>query len=451
MASLTTVPAIGVRRASSGGGGGSTEQLGGTRSYGTVMLVYPSLQINAALMEQSAINTGGNVELFRDFGTYSRCQVTLRWAPEDGSGLYTREVTQTFPNQASLVGYVDANTARLFDGSSAEYVVMEVFDIEDSLIVPPAKVYGQNRAYATMVRKSPRGRYHAYQTGSAAYTAGRSFSTPIATALKQIWDDLGYPNVLPPPASWGANEFSLFWLSRNRMRRYDMPQFSPASLQIPGEVGQDRKVYNSNTGTITDRAPVGFATGYNPGASERVSYASINALGGVTAISYQDSWRGLGVALGSGGSILVGYPLIREFAPGEFEYSIFVKPVGVDTFSFEVFDPARYRLEAVGVLRNDFRPKLRPLTLSQPDGTEQAGARTAGFINSGAVAQALGLQPNRFQAAYAGSHGYRSGSVRFQYRDLVTGRVSGLSSAAIKPVWRQRARPFALMVRNQIT
>jgi hypothetical protein len=451
MASLTTVPAIGVRRASSGGGGGSTEQLGGTRSYGTVMLVYPSLQINAALMEQSAINTGGNVELFRDFGTYSRCQVTLRWAPEDGSGPYTREVTQTFANQASLVAYVAANTALQVDGTSAEYVVMEIFDVEDSLIVPPAKVYGQNRAYATMVRLSPRGRYHAYQTGSAAYTAGRSFSTPIAIALKQIWDALGYPNVLPPPALWGADEFSLFWLSRNRMRRYDMPQFSPASLQIPGEVGQDRKVYNSNTGTITDRATVGFATGYNPGASERVSYASINSTGSVTGISYQDSWRGLGVALGSGGSILVGYPLIREFAPGEFEYSVFVKPVGVDTFSFEAFDPARYRLEAVGVLRNDFRPKLRPLTLSQPNGTEQAGARTAGFITSGAVAQALGLQPNRFQQAYAGSHGYRSGSVRFQYRDLVTGRVSGLSSAAIKPVWRQRARPFALMVRNQIT
>ena len=437
----------------SGGGGGSTEQLGGTRSYGTVAIVLPARQINAALMEQSAIDAGGNVELFRDFDAhYTRCQVTLRWAPEDGFGPYTREVTQTFSDRASLVAYVAANTTPQIDGTSAEYVVMEVFDIEDSLIVPPSKVYGQNRAYATMVRLDPYGgRYHGYKTGSAAHTAGRAFSTPIAIALKRIWDDLGYPNILPPAASWGPDEFSLFWLSRNRMRRYDMPQFNGSSLQVPDGAGLDRKVYNATTATITDRAPVGFATGYNPGASQRVTYASINSAGSVTGINFVDSWRGLGVALGSGGSILVGYPLIREFAPGEYEYSIFIKPVGVDTFSFEAFDPTRYRLEAVGVLRNDFRPKLRPLTLSQPNGAEQAGGRTAGFINSGDIARALGLQPVRFQQAYAGSHGYRSGSVRFQYRDLETNRVSGFSSAEIKPVWRQRARPFCLMVRNQIT
>lgn len=433
-----------------GGGGGLTDQLGGARSYGTAMIGIPSRLLTEPIMLTNVNSTGGNVEIFRDFQYYSLCQVTLRWGSEDGNGTYIREHTQTFPDRASIVAYVAANTTLQPDGSSAEYVVMEVFDIEDALIVPPSKVYGQNRAFATMVRYDPSGgRYHGYRTGSAAHTAGRNFSTEIARMLRQIWAGLGYP-ALPAPETWGPDEFSLFWLSRNRMRRYDMPQFNAQSLQIPASAGQDRKVFNTGTNTIADRLG-GFPAVYNSLASEPITYASIDSVGTVYPINYSDSWRELSVTLGFGRSILVGYPLICEPTPGVFEYSVFIKPVGVDTFSFEVFDPARYRLEAVGVLRNDFRPKLRQLTLSQPAGIQAAGSRTAGFINSGALAQIIGLQPNRFQQAFAGSHGYRSGSVRFQYRDLVTGRVSGFSSASIKPVWRQRARPFCLMVRNENT
>lgn len=421
--------------------------VGGTRTYGTAMLVYPFVPMPTTEVdvEARARFSGGNVEIVRDFDAYySRCQVRLRWADQGDVGTYTREHTQVFANRAAIVAYINANTS-VTGGQSDEYVTVEVFDVQESQLVPPAKVYGQNRVYATLVRRDPYGgRYHGYWTGSAiAADSSGGFKTPVATALKALWDSLGYPNVLPPPISWGPDEFSVFWVSRNRLRRYDMPQFNASSLSIPFGAGRDRKVYNVAVGAIVDRAASFDSTIYNAAAAQQATYVGVSPTGSITPFDLSQSWREMGLRLSSGDSILIGYPLIRDLGGGIIELSVFVKPVGVDVFSFESFDPTRYQLEAVGTLRNDFRPKVRPLSLSQA-----APSRTAGFTTVPQLASAFGLQPNRFQSAFAGSHGYRSGSIRFQYRDLDTGRISSLSTAAIKPVWRQRARPFCLMVRN---
>jgi hypothetical protein len=180
----------------------------------------------------------------------------------------------------------------------------------------------------------------------------------------------------------------------------------------------------------------------DPGTPTDVTYAYI-AAGGTSWNSFtkEAAFTELGKVISEGGSVICGYP-VQDILGRK---AVFVKPIGVDQFYFDSFDDAAYQLEAVGVWSHDGRPRLRPLSVAQAP-----AQRSSGPIDATSFASAFGASFKGLLTGIPGRHGYRTGSVAFQLRDLSTNRVSPFTSAKVQTVFRQRARPFALMVRNAV-
>lgn len=408
-----------------------------TRSYGDTTILFPGSPppFNASQALENSFRSGGHVDLISNFDAhYSQCLVRLRVV---SSSVLVASTTQRFSSLASIVSWVNANTPVSLGVFSAT-VFMTVYDEIDGNIQPPAKVYGKNRLWAGLVSRAPRRYYWQPRTRSCEY--GSVGSTSVvqarADALNGIWSILYPSSPLPPTASWTSNEFGLFWITGNRRSRYDMPTFRPVGLAIYPFGGSGRYFWN---GSAALPVSGGFYQ-YNSSANDTCAYGVFGP--GAPSFAYAfgsyGAFRFLGKSILSGMSAVVGYPLIGDSG----ELAVNIRPVGVDQWYFDSFDPSRYRLEAVGSTRHDQRPKLRnfPVTVF-PDN------RTTGPVDASSFNECFGgtlYDRNRDP----GRHSKSTGMVRFQYRDLDTGLVSPLSSPRIVPVARRRARPFSLIVVN---
>lgn len=425
-------------------GGGAA---GAIRSYGSgtaALIAFTPVPATDFNIRESILRRGGNMDFWETFDTnYSRSYVRLRFYSTGGS--LVLDTTQVFANRAAIVAFINSNIASV-GGFANQHVEIEVFDVEDSSIVPPPKIYGKNRFFAGLVSRSRQfegGKYYGYRTGSAFYSTLSSAASIAARSLilNQMWSILypGFP--MPAPATWGPNEFGCFWVPRNRLRRYDMPAFNASALRIDPGTGINRFVRNAGS-TI----PRPFTTSFfNSTAGDVVAYGTLDSSGasGFAFGSY-DAFRTIAPELANGSSVIVGYPLYSG-VPGE-NLALLVKPIGVDTFYVDVFDDSRYRLEAVGVQRENYRTRLRALS-GVPQFPLQ---RLAGPILVPDISDSFGLTPSRpLIGGQPGRHGYYTGKIRFQYRDLLTNRVSCLTQATIETISRRRARPWALLVRNE--
>lgn len=424
-------------------GGGAA---GAIRSYGSgtaALIAFTPVPATDSNIRESILRRGGNMDFWETFDSnYSRSYVRLRFYSTGGS--LVLDTTQVFANRAAITAFINANIASI-GGFADQHVEIEVFDVEDAAIVPPPKIYGKNRFFAGLVSRSKQfegGMYYGYRTGSAFY-ANLSSTASIAARsliLNQMWSILypGFP--MPAPVTWGPNEFGCFWVPRNRLRRYDMPAFNSSALRIDPGAGINRFVRNG--GLTIPRPPVTHV--FNGTAGDQVAYGSLDASGtGGFAFNSYDAFRTIAPQLANGASVIVGYPLYNGVT-GQ-NLAVLVKPIGVDTFYVDVFDDSRYRIEAVGVQRENYRTRLRVL----PSPAQYPLQRLAGPILVPDFSDSFGLTPSRpLIGGQPGRHGYTTGSVRFQYRDLLTNRVSCLTQARIETISRRRARPWALLVRN---
>lgn len=426
----------------------------GVRSYGVATLAYNGLSAPAseAAIGNAVQSNGGNVALWDYFDTtYYRCKVRLRFS--DWSDAPYLDVTRTFANRAEITTFVNDNRT-----SESVLVEMEVFDVIDGNMLPPPNVYAKNRLYSGLISRNMinrEGRYWGNKPDSCYYATYPSGSASLrALLLSEMWSKI-HPSVsMPAPGDWTAAEFGCFWLSTNRLRQYDMPQFS-GTLAIPDG---PRSATTTRYVRLFDSAPPTSAS-TEPRASgpdllstqwgtlsetPQVFYGALNpgANGFLTWSTYQ-AFQNNAIQIGRGWSVIAGYPLYRQIPETtQWELSVLIKPVGVDSFFFDTFDTDRYQLEAVGTYRNDGRLMLQQVPVAYQDYAHRSTAPV--LVNE--LYQTF--RPTRRSVA-SGRAGYGPGRVRFQYRDLLTNRVSSYSPAGIEPVVRKRARPFALMVRDR--
>lgn len=417
--------------------GASGTALPTTRSYGSTTLVFgkglQAIPASSASLLDVADRSGGHVELISRFNSdYRNCLVRIRIA--DNSGILS-ETTTRFASLAALVTWVNANVPN--NGSAfTAYAYMEVYDQIDGSTPGPPKVYGKNRFWAGLTNRAPARKYDSPGTGSCFYAnlAGTTATAVRSTLLNQMWQLLFPANPMPAPNTWTANEFGCFYISRNRYRRYDMPAFSGSALLVTPR--PDRFVRQGG-------ATLPFSSGsliYDPLAGDQVVYASLNSAGtsGTTFGSFE-AFSQLQDRLFRGESIIAAYPLQTNG-----QRAVLIKPVGQDQWYFDTFDPATFQLEAVATNREGFRNKLRVL-----NPTQAFENRSSGPLDVTAFMNAMGASLRQRTGGIPGRHGYYTGRVRFQYRNLITNQVTALTEAMIEPVVRRRARPFCFMTRNR--
>lgn len=409
------------------------------RSYGTCTLTKAANSLfptNTGLLAVEAEVGGGHIQLINEFNlNYNKCKVHLRVFPA-GSETVSLEVDQTFPNLAAIASWVNANVSN--NGSFfTSTCTMEVYDIIDSNIVPPSKVYGKNRAWASLVAEAPGGYYHRPSTSSAFYGFNSINSLELATLLNGMWTSL-YGATMPAPASWTANEFGCFWIGKNRHRKYAMPSLLNGALTTTNNTDRwERDIVALST---VSPPPTGLR--FYDIAVNTVVYASLDPFGNFAGVfDPYFAFSELAKRIMNGHSVLVGYPLKSGFGDTR---AVYLKPVGMDHFFLDSFDPAQYRVEAVGVQGQATHPRILALSLSSTP-----SQRSSSPIDGRHFGPIMGYTAEK-AGAFPGRHSYRLGSTKFQYRDLTTGYVSPVSTAAINTIWRRRLIPFGLMVRNHV-
>lgn len=420
------------------------------RSYGKLRVIMGGttpMPAGIAEIDYNCTMQSGHAELWQKFDQrYFRCQVRIAWAVYPDDAAVRREVVKTFPDRASLLAFINANTTT-GEGLAAEYVSIEVFDLVDTSIAPPPKVFGKNRFFAALISGAvynniqSKGHYHGYQTGSCYFSNSKQPQFR-ADVLNALWNALYPGSPMPATNTWTSEEFGCFWLPRNRARRYQLPAFNANSLSIPDGDGSAayRRVRLAGV-TVPRPFGAGGRTDYN-GAVPQPAYVAIDpAASSYEVVAFIDTYKALQAYLREGWSVLIGYPLIRTTEDGD-ELSVFVKPVGVDSFFFDSFDSARYQLEVVGVYDRQNYTKMKPLTVLFSDFAN----RTAGPVSSLQIADVMGFGSSRTNSYAAGRHGYNGGKAKFQLRDLQTNRVSPLSAGTVESCWRRRGRPFSLEV-----
>lgn len=408
-----------------------------TRGYGSTTVIFgnnTSFPTSGANLEVVADQSGGHLELVRDFDSfYNLCQVRIRIV--DGTGVLS-DVTQQFASRVDLVAYLNTNVPNAA-GTFTAYAYMEVFDQVDGRIAAPPKVYGKNRFWAGLTNRAP-GRYHNPGTGSCFFGSLSGSAAAVltrATTLNAIWQLLFPANPMPAPASWTGNEFGCFFINRNRYRRFDMPPFS-SILSVPPSL--DRFVRQAGSTIVF----AGAALSYDLSAGDEVAYGALSTSGLIgNGFGSFEAFSELQEHLLEGQSVVVGYPLIHGTRRG-----VLIKPIGHDQWYFDYFDDTAFRLEAIGVNRENWRNKLRPITGL----TQNFDQRSSGPIDATSFRDTFGATLRQQLGAIPGQHGYRTQRVRFQYRDLATNRVSALTQAGVETIVRRRARPFAMMTRNRL-
>lgn len=436
--------ANGVWEAGAGGGGA-----GLTRSYGDGAIVMPGMTafpliLKAALYSMNM--SGGHVDLLESFDTtYRMCLVRLR-VVDTPSGTLLASTQQRFANFAAVQTWVDANTPNNGSFFSAN-VFFDVADEIDSSVPVPTKLYGKNRLWAGLTNKASGHYYWRPKTTSCKfagppYSGSGGATLERAKVLKGIWEGL-YPALpLSAPALWTEAEFSLFWISGDRRSRYDMPLFLSQALTVVNMPASDRYSWDGASAT---QAPLGSNWAYDQTTVEKCYYGSISSTSCNLSSHFgmRAAFKNLGPAILSGESVVVGYPMTDTVSGG---HAVIIRPVGVDQWYVDNWDTTLYRLEAVGTTRHDERPKIRAINgLTQvPD------RRVAGPFNAFDIGYCFG-NTNNDRLLAPGKHSLSTGSVRLQYRNVNTGKVSPLSIPGIVPVVRKRARPFSLLVVNTHT
>jgi hypothetical protein len=383
--------------------------------------------------------SGGHLDLVTLFDTdYNLCMVRLRVL---FNGTQVTSTLQRFGSFSALLAWINANAPHS-GGSFDSYVFVDVSDEIDASVPVPTKLYGKNRLWAGLTNKAPGHHYWRPKTTSCRYanTPVSPFAaTERAKTLRAIWTILYPTAVLPDPdvTPWTDAEFSLFWIAGNLRSRYDMPIFLLQGLSILVPSPGDRYYWN---GIAPQQVVANTYFAYNAQASDKCAYGAIVASGPgfAQAFGARQAFVNLGMAILSGQSVVVGYPVVD----GVGNPAVVVRPVGVDQWYVDNYDTTQYRLEAVGSTRHDERPKIQVLSL--PQYPEQ---RAAGPFNALDIGACFGNTWSDRMAS-PGKHSLSTGSVRIQYRDTTTGKVSPLSIPHIVPVSRKRARPFSLLVKN---
>lgn len=216
-----------------------------------------------------------------------------------------------------------------------------------------------------------------------------------------------------------------------------MPSVVPSQFSIDMTVnkGKERQTLTKPGGLVTLAAN----TQYMP--TGKIAYLGIDpACSSYIVLNRRNSMAG---SENLGDFILKGYSFVCAYGmkkKGEEEYSLYLKPVGVDQVYFDSFDDVKYRLEAVATGRNDLRSNV----IVMPTNVQMPEYRTTNPFDMSFFR--LG---SRVQNTYhPGRHSVTTGAARFQLRDLITGLVSPLSSARLRTVERQRCLPFAIKVES---
>jgi hypothetical protein len=240
-----------------------------------------------------------------------------------------------------------------------------------------------------------------------------------------MWQD-SFGSAFPvAPGAWGDNERSCFWFTRNYTRMYLMPK--PSLLSIPSG-GQRFSV---------DGGVVGGATGTFSGGANAPTYGLIDAAAlNFTTLSLRGYMSTAAKQLSQGWTVLVGIPLQNGT-----QQAMLVKAIGIDHWYFDWFDAAAYRIETVGEHTNDHRRRLRvPSTAGVAFASKY---RSVGPFTLPDVWAAMAGS-----AANMEGHSVRPGPASFQFRNLVTNRVSPFATAQLDWIWRKRLVPLAAIIRN---
>lgn len=302
-------------------------------------------------------------------------------------------------------------------------------------MIPIAKVYGQNRLWHSL-----RGRGTRYWQRLETCEAGANASPgPLAArqqVLADIWNQL-YPGFPFTPATMSNPEFACFWTSGNKLHRYDAPAFVPSAVRLPA--GSTRNCVDP----VNPGVPIlsgGFYQ-YATGQGDRCAYASIDPSGNFAqSFGSSSAFKLLGRAILDGESVVVGLPLTDGV-----NFSVLLKPVGIDTLFFSTFDPALWQLEAVGWSRNDGRPRIAVV----PPLVQFPSRRTTGPLNITEIRSVFGGSATTVrQGGGPGRHSWTTGKIRFQLRELATGETTPLSDAEIVTRARRRAMPWSVVVTN---
>jgi len=410
------------------------------RSYGTCTLTKANTSslfpTNSGLLISESEIGGGHTQLVKNFDSnYSKSTVRLRVFPF-GSNIASIDIEQVFPDLASIATWVNANVPNngvLFTSTCT----MEVYDIIDPNLVPPAKVYGKNRVWASLVAEAPGGYYHRPKTASSFYAFNSINSLNLANLLNGLWTSF-YGATMPATASWTAPEFGCFWVGRNRHRKYSMPSLLNGQLLLDNN--QDR--YERDIVALSTVTPPLVGQRSYDIAVGHVTYASLDAFGNYAGIFDPTvAFTELALRIMNGHSVVVGYPV----KPGVGNTrAVYLKPVGMDHFFLDSFDVSKYRVEAVGVQGQATHPRITPMSV-----VTVPSQRSSSPIDGRHFGPMMGYTAEKSRA-FPGRHSYRLGSVKFQYRDLATGYVSPVSTATISTIWRRRLIPFGLTVRNHV-
>lgn len=420
------------------------------RSYGDTHIAFegrpfPMVVGTSSGQLQWVMNVSGGSQAFvSDFTPYEFCQCRVS-VYDSGNNLLLREDVQ-FADHTAIADWVNLNVPN----NGAEFThsaIMEVFDIIDPAIVPLAKVYGKNRLWTTL--SSPRKhRSWSLRGNISLFNVAGGSGLPVA-ALEPVIQDMlismfpAHPAFGPAFNMSGQREMGSLWVSPVYRSRYDMPGFRPESCLVDnsGAGSPDRWAWDGG-GFVA--APVGEYR-YDTNAAGP-HYLALDVSG--TSAQFFTAAQGLhrnagkgtlAAALLQGDSVLLCYPLVSD--NGKFR-SVYLKPVGIDQVYFNQLDEP-YRIEAVGTHRNDKRPRLFPLQplLNSPY------QRSSGPVGVYEFIRQVAFQQNR--ATFNSTHSNTSGLVRFQYRNLKTGKVSPLSSATLTTIARKRGRPISWLVKNK--
>lgn len=389
----------------------------GRRTYGNVFVVWSGfnapLTVNALVSETSIKR--GNVDLIRNVEKYSRCQWRMEFIDSTPPVVFD---DLSFGSQQDIVDWVNANVPQA-GGFFTESCHLAAYDQIDGDLPPIFKVMGKNRTFSRW-----RNFFRYWSSGQVVNT------TP--QLLQDLWTFI-YGAPLPTPVGSWTDEYGLFWTPQNHKRLYQLPALG-FTLGLQGGPGQrrmrlpDDSISPATTGEWT--TDPGFSPGYV------ASDATQNTSDLFDAASAE---RHLALNLAQGNSIVIGYPM----TDGLGNRALYLKPVGIDTFHTNWYDPSQYRLEAVGAYARDGHIRIHPLT--SPQSTPQASLNSGGLFSLSEVMTSVAFSNS------SNLRGQKPGPVAFQLRDLMTNRVSALAHPRIQWDYKKRFRPLAAIVRNHAT
>lgn len=392
------------------------------RTYTTA---YPVIQGQTTEISMQAvldsIESRGDVDSIRNFtGNYDR----ILWDIDvlDGSGIVDSMNGMRIASMNELLTTL-SNCVTFQGGTAQQTVALRGYDVTNAGGKRIFKVFGKNQAFARL-----RGRYWGSEV---VVNAGITFPDRNV-ALDTLWQDAFTASFGKPPATWGANDLACFWMGSNRVRYYRIPP-PGANLFFP-DATNNRHARN-DAATV----PITLSSSYNESGQRR--YMVFDKDGNfLRTVGWDEMITFAYPSLMQGNSHVLGIPMVNGV-----QRSMYLKPMGIDQICTEYFDPALYRLEAVGSFSDNSERRLRgvssPLLPPSPE------RDLSGPFDS---SQWMPVAAAPISRVNMGSSAYAPGSIAFQLRELSSNTVSPLSSARIDWVIKRRGKPVAAMVVNAV-